>query len=258
MKKKNINSCNLFKLLMNLAEFGFTKYESMVYVSLLKEGLSTAHEISKKSQVPYGKIYVVLASLVEKNQITKYDGIPQKFSAIDPQVVLAENLRKKEQQLLEYKQKSQRMISQLSKLSVIKENESLDKIKTIQGYKNYLNLSIKLHEEAQHTWCSISELSTYQPHLEAYEKSIKRGIKVKMLVSLPEANEEKIALWKSIGVNLRGVDLQTTKYSIIDDTQVTIRLTKEKKYLSLWIKNPALNQMLKSHFDSLWEHAKPL
>jgi len=59
---------------MKLRLFGLTIYEQKVYVNLVKSGISTAHEISKKSNVPYGKIYTVLASLHEKNLLLNMIG----------------------------------------------------------------------------------------------------------------------------------------------------------------------------------------
>lgn len=243
---------------MDLDLFGLTRYEEMVYISLVKLGLSTAHEISKKSKVPYGKIYTVLASLHEKKFIIKYEGIPQRFAAADPKVIFDEKVREKEEELVRYRQKSESIIKKLGTLSNKKNEQSLDKIKTIEGYKNYLNLSVELHKKAEKTWHSISELSTYKPHIEAYKECIGRGVKVKMLVSLPEATEEKIRIWKKIGVELRGIDMHPAKFSVIDDKEITIRLTKEKKYVSLWIQNPALSHIMKNYFEILWEEAKPL
>ncbi len=48
---------------LNLRQYGLNNYESYAYTALVREGLSTAHELSKKSKVPHGKIYPILASL---------------------------------------------------------------------------------------------------------------------------------------------------------------------------------------------------
>ncbi|MBU2589957.1 MAG: hypothetical protein KJ939_02765 [Nanoarchaeota archaeon] len=243
---------------MGLKKYGLTEYESKVYIALVKQGLSSAYEISKKSTVPYGKIYPVLASLEEKKFIRKLSGKPQRFVALDPKLVIEEQVRKKEQELLMFKQQSEKSIKELGSLSQKKYEEPLENIRIIEGYKNYLNLSVELHKKAKKCWCSISELSTYKPHIDAYKDCIKRGIKVKMLVSIPEATPDKIKLWKKVGIELRGVQLQPTKFSIIDNESVTLRLTRQKKYISLWIQNPALAEIMNGYFQTLWVNAKPL
>ena len=240
-----------------LEKQGLTKYESRVYISLVKEGLSTAHQISQKSKVPYGKIYTVLASLVEKGFLKNFEGVPQRFQALDPTIVINHNIRKKEEELNTFKEQSKKLIRGMGELSN-KKKEPMDKVKTIEGYKNYLNLSIELHNKTKKRWYTISELSTYKPHIDVYKECIKRGVKVKILVSLPEANEEKIKIWKETGAELRGVDIYPTKFSVIDDTDVTLRLAKDKKYISLWLKNNALAQIMADYFDNMWKTAKKL
>jgi sugar-specific transcriptional regulator TrmB len=46
-----------------MESLGLTSYEIKVYLSLLEAGSMTASNISKKSGVPYSKIYEVLNSL---------------------------------------------------------------------------------------------------------------------------------------------------------------------------------------------------
>ena len=46
----------------SMETIGLTSYEIKVYLSLLEHGSLTASDISKKSGVPYSKIYEVLNS----------------------------------------------------------------------------------------------------------------------------------------------------------------------------------------------------
>jgi sugar-specific transcriptional regulator TrmB len=60
-------------------------YEIKVYISLLENGSMAASEISKKSSVPYSKIYEVLNSLEERGWIESNSSRPQKFFPNSPQ-----------------------------------------------------------------------------------------------------------------------------------------------------------------------------
>lgn len=72
---------NLLNLLKN---FGFTEYETKVYVALLKNGSGTGYEISKNSSVPRSKVYNILELLMNKGCViaskeeksVKYAAIP--------------------------------------------------------------------------------------------------------------------------------------------------------------------------------------
>ena len=101
---------------MDLTHFGLNNYESKVYHSLLEKGLSTAHQISSASQVPDGKIYPVLASLEQKRFIKKYDGFPQRFSALDPSLVFPQILTRKQQELQQLQQQATTTIKELQSL----------------------------------------------------------------------------------------------------------------------------------------------
>src|SRR6476620_11619107 len=62
-----------------MEEIGLGSYEIKVYICLLENGSMTASEISKKSSVPYSKIYEVLNSLEDRGWIESNSSRPQKF-----------------------------------------------------------------------------------------------------------------------------------------------------------------------------------
>lgn len=61
-----------------------TSYEIRVYLSLLEAGSMTAADISKKSGVPYSKIYEVLNTLEEKGWLESDSSRPQNFFPKSP------------------------------------------------------------------------------------------------------------------------------------------------------------------------------
>jgi sugar-specific transcriptional regulator TrmB len=71
-----------------MENLGLTGYEIRVYLSLLDTGSMTAADISKKSGVPYSKIYEVLNSLEEKGWLESGSSRPQKFFPKSPSTAL--------------------------------------------------------------------------------------------------------------------------------------------------------------------------
>ncbi|HBG2813916.1 TPA: helix-turn-helix domain-containing protein, partial [Clostridioides difficile] len=51
-------------IINELQNIGFTKYESQIYISLLKESPLTGYEISKLSGVPQSKVYENITKLL--------------------------------------------------------------------------------------------------------------------------------------------------------------------------------------------------
>ena len=71
-----------------MESLGLTGYEIKVYLSLLEKGSMTASDISKKSGVPYSKIYEVLNSLEDKGWLESASSRPQKFFPKSPLTAL--------------------------------------------------------------------------------------------------------------------------------------------------------------------------
>lgn len=71
-----------------MENLGLTSYEIRVYLSLLDTGHMTAADISKRSGVPYSKIYEVLNSLEEKGWLESDSSRPQKFFPKSPSSAL--------------------------------------------------------------------------------------------------------------------------------------------------------------------------
>lgn len=71
-----------------MESLGLTGYEIKVYLSLLETGSMTASDVSKKSGVPYSKIYEVLNSLENKGWLESASSRPQKFFPKSPLTAL--------------------------------------------------------------------------------------------------------------------------------------------------------------------------
>ncbi|HXG06529.1 MAG TPA: helix-turn-helix domain-containing protein [Nitrososphaera sp.] len=67
-----------------MENLGLTSYEIRAYLSLLEAGSMTAADISKKSGVPYSKIYEVLNTLEDKGWVESDSSRPQNFFPKSP------------------------------------------------------------------------------------------------------------------------------------------------------------------------------
>lgn len=246
-------------MLEKLKEYGLDKYESMVYLALLKIGLSTSSIVSKESKVPYGRIYSVLSSLESKGFIKTYSGRPKRFLAIEPRVILNKFIDKKLLEIEAIQKENDKFIQELEGLSKKEKTEPLEVVNIIEGRKNYLNLSVKLHKKAHKEWRTIHRLPIYQPHLQSYYEAARRGVKIRILTHITEENQENLRIWKKLNVSIRNLKRIPSTFTAIDDTDVILRLSESApSYISLHIQNPALAKTLADYFDGLWKDAKKL
>jgi HTH-type transcriptional regulator, sugar sensing transcriptional regulator len=244
-------------MIEKLKEYGLDKYESLAYSTLLEIGLSTSSIISKKSNVPYGRIYSVLSSLESKGFVKIYLGTPKRFMAIEPRIILNKIIDKKIIEMSNIKDKNLKFIQELEKSTKREIKKPLEIINIIEGKKNYLNLSVKLHKKVKKEWRTINRLPIYQPHLQAYKDMIKKGVKGRVLTHVTDKNRKNLEIWKRMGVKIRNLNVIPSRFTVIDDTDVILRLSGAEigGYISLHIQNPSLAKTLSDYFDELWGKA---
>ena len=238
-----------------LKEFGLNKYEIDAYLALIREGERTAHIISQKSSVPYGKIYSVLYSLEEKGFVNVSSSTPRKFKAVEPKKAITQCVKNRELEFSLYKKEASKLLTHLGKLSSRKE-EPLEKIRIIKGYKNVIHLSEVVHRKVKHEFLSISRLPLYQPYIDDYKEGIRLGVDIKLIACAPELERENLNAWKDINANIRIVDYMQTRFNVIDGKEVVMRFSGGKKYFALWIQNQSYAESMREYFLKLWKNAK--
>ncbi|MBM7867872.1 hypothetical protein GTO89_09720 [Heliobacterium gestii] len=76
------------KLVSLLQALGFSRYEGLAYLALLKKHPATGYEISRLSGVPHPKIYETMPRLLEKQAVLLLPGEPARYRPQPPETVL--------------------------------------------------------------------------------------------------------------------------------------------------------------------------
>lgn len=84
-----------------LQDNGFSKYESLAYITLLHNGQLTAGEVSRKAGIPQGKIYSVLDSLEKRGYCSVILGSVKNYRLVNPQLAFSDLLQKQKNSLKE-------------------------------------------------------------------------------------------------------------------------------------------------------------
>lgn len=84
---------------MYLTEMGLSEYRADVYLSLLREGTSTAKEIASAAEIPQSRVYDVLDALETRGFVKSQPSRPKKFGPVPPKVAV--------EQYCSYKQRKQ-------------------------------------------------------------------------------------------------------------------------------------------------------
>lgn len=150
---------------------GFTKHESMLYVTLCREGELTGYEASKITGIPRSNAYLGLAGLSDKGGAYKINGEIAKYAAVDT-TELVENLKRKFTEVMK-----------VIEVEIPHINKALDTFVTINGNVQILNKMKNLINHAEHrVYISISR-DQLEYVLEELKHASLRGLKVVIITS---------------------------------------------------------------------------
>ena len=238
---------------------GLTGYEIKVYLCLLETGSMTASDISKKSGVPYSKIYEVLNSLEEKGWLESDSSRPQKFFPKSPLTALEAMRMRIESSIRD----SRNTI--MSELMPIYEKSGVRERPEIWVVMGVYNIAAKIGEiiqTCQHELLialpQIAEgiARPIQPTLRSLQE---RGVKINVLAS-EEANPDTIRAISRVA----NVRLKNNMFGggVIGDSKHVMILISEGRSESgnfeptaIWAEHIGLARFAKDYFHYLWADA---
>jgi sugar-specific transcriptional regulator TrmB len=234
-----------------LNDLGLSSYKSRAYLGLLKIKSGTIQQIAKNSSVPSCKLYEILKWLHEQGYITMILQKPVTYSANDPEIVIRDELAKKERNLKDIE-------SQLGKLNFKFQESDKDAIQItnnkqsfIRKMKETLNNSKGSVDYIIHNWSTDSEIFRIS------RRMIKNGVKIRVLGPVNEKNLDKVKWSVEAGIEVRNFTPKTTHFSIFDKRIVIVKLRKnEEDPISIWIKSEVLAEILQDYFNSIWKISK--
>ncbi len=245
-----------------LQKLGLSLYESRIINVLSKEKVSL-RELSKKSNVPFGKIYSIIKNLKEKEFIMETNTRPKLVYIEDISEIISiliKDKQKKEQMTYE---KLREISTQIEKKKG-KTTSFFQIGTTIEDNKNIQNRSFK---EAEREILQIINIhhkpSSNRNAKNLWEKEIdnciNRGIVIKSIypknTKLPSILE-KLHKKFPYKFQIKKIDTDFARCDIIDDNKILIKFVRQDPIQFggiLFIEDEKLNENLKKIFYSMWE-----
>lgn len=229
---------------MDLSLLGLNTYESQAYTALLELHEATASEISKHSEVPYGRIYDVLASLQQKGLLRLIPKNTKTYTPTSPKE-LKGLLEEKQQELIG-------LSDELTKLTQQYERREGQVIEVVTGHKNFFRL-LKDMPRAEEFEYSIKYTSKYHGRWVVSDKEkIKQGLDKKVLTRFDEETKPDVKKWLKVVKQQRVFENQGAALSI-SEKGVMIALIKNNT--TMFIRDKALVDVLKRLFEAAYEKA---
>lgn len=225
-------------------ELGLSQYEAKAYDALVRFGKAPASKISAESQVPYGRIYDVLESLIHKGLVKVLPGKTKEYVPTDPQTLL--NLLKKKQHVL---QDAEKEIQELKKFYEVTVKEP---IIIAQGRRNFyvLNKELKESEKSQYT---IRYIAEPKPEWIREAKSlIKKGVDIKNLTRYDDETKKNVSEWiNKTGKRWKIIENEGIAIDLRDDEEILISLVKSN--VTMLIRDKSFAKLMKKLFLAYWE-----
>jgi sugar-specific transcriptional regulator TrmB len=235
-----------------MENLGLTGYEIRVYLSLLEAGSMTASEISKKSGVPYSKIYEVLNTLEEKGWLESDSSRPQKFFPKSPSSAL-ETMKLKHES--NFRESQGAIVNELMPMYTKSGMKERPEIWVARGVPNIL---AKVNDIIQN---SQQELLVALPHVaEDLAKPVQpilralhdRGVKINILASA-KINSDIIKTLSRVS-EVRQRDGLFGGGVIGDGRHVVILLGEGgSEPIAIWADHAGLASFAKGYFQYLWD-----
>ena len=237
-----------------LRELGLTQYETRAYLALLDKGVLTASQISEYAEVPYSKVYEVLASLEKKGWIKTERERPSKYYPKSPSEALEVAKLRLEEMTRSWEQ------AILSELQPLYEKRGIREKPDIWILRGEFSILVKLKETLDKAKKEVMIAAPSLPKtLESTVVSLlthlqSAGVNVLFMISreAKDWNLRKIANVSEVRVR----DQMFGGGVIVDSKEAMLFLGEEKPNLVIWSNHLGLVKFARDYFQFLWNSSE--
>jgi sugar-specific transcriptional regulator TrmB len=229
-------------------ELGLSVNESKAYQALVEHGKLSAAEVSAKGGIPYGKIYPVLDSLINKALVKIIPEKTKKFAPSDPESFI-KLIEEKEKKINEAKEK----VKELKRFYDVKEKQP---VVVGVGKKGFYKIVSEMTRSERYAY-NIKWTAEPRPDwLRDRKNSLRRKVKRLDLVRYDSETERNVREWLKVGKDIRKIENEGVAFSVVDDNEVMIALIKSN--VTLLIKDRPFAKIMKRMFEETYEGAEEI
>ena len=241
-----------------LEEIGLNKYDKQAYRTLLDIGTGTAKQISKESNVPYGRIYDTLHSLECLGLVSILRTEPKTFRIIEPNIAFKILIEKKEERLAKLK----KLVKGIKVAKGMEFGQSKNTTILLHG-KDKMEDMKDIMKDLSKRELLITPL-TFNPRTKTRilrERYLRRSVKEKIILpKVTKKNLMNVREAAKLGSEIKTFPFKGFRMILKDREEALVSIVDPKtdEYLSIYTKNKEFTKSLATFFDSLWEKAKSI
>lgn len=257
----------------DLKAFGLSSYEAQAYTSLLEVGPAEAAEVARQAEIPSGRIYDVLNTLVDRNLLHVQEGRPKRYDALPPQVALQTLLRQRKREFEDqYDQLTKKASEVEQRLAGGSAGRDSAFYHVCLGESQARNFLVETIEEAEEEIAVSLELERYEPGddrlFQAFESAAGRGVDIRVLLRdddvghiletpLNDLVSRTVLPYVGENVAVRVVEDEQVPFGVVDGEKVLIGvknpLDPEVYFALVYVWDAGFGEDLLDRFETLWE-----
>lgn len=258
-----------------LKGFGLSTYEASAYALLLRLGTADASLVAQKASIPFGRVYDVLNSLVERGLLTLHEGRPKQYRAVQPRVAMSILLGQRKRELDDRYAELTRLASDLEKrLSPkVKKDPSSFYSASVGEEESRAFLVEKLAEASRSMDVNL-EVQPYDPQdkdlFDALVAAVDRGVQTRILVreaDIPNILDSPLndviarTMLPHLGkrLHVRVMEGEQVPFAVVDGEKAIIGVKNPVDprvyFATVYIWDPKFAHELALRFEELWKGA---
>lgn len=256
------------RIVEGLIDLGLSRYEARAYVSLFQQEPETAEGVATAAEVPKGRIYDVLNTLMERSLVRSDDERPKTYTVVGSaravERLLETRLDELDEQRVEYERTAERLNRALSSLET---DESDTGFSTSAFHHDEARgLLLDRFEAAEESIrIAVDEATARAEGDEELDELLRRrideGIEIRLLV-VEAAEWDGELVEEGFDVRVADPDRQPEhRFAVIDGCEACIEVVRpvspERLLAVVDFRNNQPARELAETFESLWSVATP-
>lgn len=258
-----------------LKGMGLSTYESSAYAALLRLGTVDANKVSHTANIPFGRVYDVLNTLVERGLLTVQEGRPKLYHALPPRAAMAALLSQRKRELDDHYAELTRLASDLeTRLSPKVKKDPSSFYSASVGEDESRHFLIEQLAEARSTMDVALEVPSYRPAdkdlFAALVAAVERGVNTRILLRdadiptildspVSETIAREMVPHIGGGLHVRVIEGETVPFAVVDGEKALVGVKNPADpttyFATVYIRDPKFASELAGRFDALWQAA---
>ena len=260
-------SMNNEKIVETLTQLGLTVNEARTYLALLQQGIATARQLCKISNIARPDIYRITSTLQKEGLIEKMVTRPAGFQAVPARQVLSILLNRKTLEQNDLKKKTKELLGDLKKNLPERKVEPDSEVVIIPGKEVILQKLRDRLLKAQHSVHVVTSPNRFSLAIlefaPTYRKALRKGLKIKLTTTLHEADENALKIIQKLSKNPNFEvryfsDSSPVILTIFDFNEIFVTMSATAQNFgapALWSNNLSLIKLAENYFETKWQNA---